>query len=320
MATLSPTLYSAMRRFLEERARPLEAALARNFLDGAPAAEVLAALACFQNADGGFGRALEPDLRLPDSSALATTVGLQYLRAVGAGSDEPLVQGAIGYLVATIDPEALAWPSCPVAANDHPHAPWWQRDPAGPTVSEGEAHNPRPEALGYLYDHCDLVPKTLLDQVSDSTFAALRAAPQGLDMHALYCYIRLAESPGVPEGLRTELLERLRAEASAVVEVDPTRWEGYCLRPLDVVEGPQTALFSDLVDAAERQLGWELARLDETGCVRPAWEWGGVYPDAWACAATEWSGWLTLHLLRRLQAFGRLPNGPVARRSGASGE
>ena len=40
----------------------------------------------FQNDDGGFGRALEPDFRLPASSAIATAVGFQYLREAGVAS------------------------------------------------------------------------------------------------------------------------------------------------------------------------------------------------------------------------------------------
>ena len=65
--------------FLKTQARPLERALFELWFEGASSKAVLNALACFQNADGGFGCALEPDMRAPQSSALATGIGLGLL-------------------------------------------------------------------------------------------------------------------------------------------------------------------------------------------------------------------------------------------------
>ena len=111
--------------FVRERARPLERRLLSFHFHDGTAADVLAELAKYQNADGGFGQALEPDLRLADSSVLATTVGLQILRELGAGPNESLVQSAVRYLLETYEAEHAAWPIVPPNADDAPHAPWW---------------------------------------------------------------------------------------------------------------------------------------------------------------------------------------------------
>ena len=79
MKTLSGRAFERASRFLLEQARPLERALFRQRFEGAGAEGALVALSAFQNEDGGFGRALEPDLRSPSSSALATAIGLQTL-------------------------------------------------------------------------------------------------------------------------------------------------------------------------------------------------------------------------------------------------
>ena len=47
---------------------------------------VLAALQHYQNSDGGFGHGLEADLRTRNSSVIATTVAMQILLSVDAGS------------------------------------------------------------------------------------------------------------------------------------------------------------------------------------------------------------------------------------------
>lgn len=91
------------RAFLLSTARPLEAALYAREFEAAPDDLVYAALAAFQNTDGGFGHGLEPDLTTLDSSVLATTTALQTLRHMGAPADHPLVRDAIGWLNGAYD-------------------------------------------------------------------------------------------------------------------------------------------------------------------------------------------------------------------------
>ena len=76
MKQLSPEAFCRARHFLKAEARPLDRALFEHRFEKAPAQVVLNALDAYQNEDGGFGRALEADLRTPTSSALATGHGL----------------------------------------------------------------------------------------------------------------------------------------------------------------------------------------------------------------------------------------------------
>jgi hypothetical protein len=65
--------------FLWKNARSLERAIFDyRFRDGS-ASRVLAILSTYQNEDGGFGHALEPDLRAPDSHPLAIEFALRKL-------------------------------------------------------------------------------------------------------------------------------------------------------------------------------------------------------------------------------------------------
>jgi hypothetical protein len=66
------------------------------FLGGDRAA-VLAALAAYQNPDGGFGNALEPDLRGPGSQPEPVEVAFWVLDEVGA-MDDPMVAAACDWL------------------------------------------------------------------------------------------------------------------------------------------------------------------------------------------------------------------------------
>ena len=64
---------------------------------------MIEALSDYQNGDGGFGQALEPDLRSHLSTVYSTSQGLFILRDIGANSDESIVQNAMQYLLDMYD-------------------------------------------------------------------------------------------------------------------------------------------------------------------------------------------------------------------------
>ena len=130
MATmlLTSAAFEVARHFIEERARPLEVARMGFFFDQGSRESVLAALQEYQNSDGGFGRALEPDLRVNDSSALCTTVAFQILRSIDATSDSDLVSRGMAYYLETADRDRGHWRIIPRTAQGHPHAPWWDQE------------------------------------------------------------------------------------------------------------------------------------------------------------------------------------------------
>ena len=100
---LSKEAFEASRRFVETTARPLEIARLSCHFEGASDESVLAALGEYRNADGGFGHALEPDLRANESSALCTSIAFQVLRSTQARPDEAFVRASINYFLETMD-------------------------------------------------------------------------------------------------------------------------------------------------------------------------------------------------------------------------
>jgi hypothetical protein len=71
--------FESATNFIWKNARLLERAIfAYHFLNGSPA-RILDVLHTYQNEDGGFGNALEPDLRAPDSQPLFVEFALRTL-------------------------------------------------------------------------------------------------------------------------------------------------------------------------------------------------------------------------------------------------
>jgi hypothetical protein len=305
MNKLTPAQWRAARDYLLQQARPLEAARYRYHFEGGAAGEVLAALATFQNDDGGFGHALEPDLRTPASSALATSVAFQVLAEVDAPADHPLVLGGLAYLLASYDPAAERWPIISPEAETAPRAFWWAADGLADRFGHF-ALNPRAELLGVLWRYASPVRVSWLEQLTTTVVTEIEQRTAPLADNDLLCALRLAATPQLPAALRARLDAHLRQAVAAAVITTPARWGDYVLRPLEVAPAPD-APYADLFpEAIQANLDYLIDTQGADGAWTPVWSWAPLDAVAWTKAEREWKGVLTLAALRELDAWGRV--------------
>lgn len=309
MRKLGREAFQRARDFLLTRARPLERARFAHQFEDSPVEGVLDELARFQNDDGGFGRALEPDVRTPSSSNLATGIGLRTLKELACPADHPMVRRALGYLLETYDAETHVWPVAPRDTNLFPHAPWWH-DEKGSLAQRFDHFMIIPRALivGLLHHYATLVPAAWLDEVTEETVGVIEAVDvlgEGGGSDLEYA-VSLAETENLPQHYTARLKTRIREAIPAVVVRDPAEWGSYGITPLRAVASPK-ALGADLIqDELQRHLDYQIAQQTPEGTWDPVWSWGENYPDAWAQARLEWQGCLTLETLTQLDAFGRI--------------
>ena len=109
-------------RFVHANARLLDRHRLAVLLHRAPVAPALQALRAYRNADGGFGHALEPDVRAPGSEPAATFHALEVLAELDA-LDDPMVADAAAWTASIADRDGGVPFVLPTAAA-HPHAPW----------------------------------------------------------------------------------------------------------------------------------------------------------------------------------------------------
>lgn len=286
--------------FIQTSARPLEQALYRyHFADGT-ADDVLRELEKFQNEDGGFGHGLEPDLRLKDSSVIATTIAFQRFREVNAPGDHPVVVKACGYLASNYDAARVNWRIIPANVDDAPHAPWWT--PGGDL--EKSMSNPRAEIAGYLNEYPQHFPAEMRETVTQSVVDFLFSQPDAMEMHDLLCYLRFYQTPALASD--TRLLDKLKRVVNATVERDPEQWRNYGLQPLAVITSPESPFAADFTDAIQHNLDFIIQNQGEDGGWGPNWSWGNQWEEAWEQAKREVSGVITLDNLLKLRSFGRI--------------
>jgi len=304
---LTRQAYERARRFVAAHGRALEAARLRLHFDGAPATVALAELARYQNADGGFGQALEPDLRIGASSALGTSIAFQVLREIGAPSAPEMTSPAIAYLLRTCDRAPLSWRLVPEVYTEVPQAPWWNQAGVERGMRRFEL-NPSAELQGYLCEHGQLVPPELLAALGERVLTEL-AGRQRIIMHDFLCCQRLLATAGLEDGLRASLLGELLRLLPTAVSVEPAQWAGYSLRPLQVADRPDSPFYAPLRQAVATNLDYEIATQQEDGSWALTWSWAAQYPDAWPQAAREWAGMVIVEKLLSLHAFGRIEGG-----------
>ncbi|MFW6002370.1 MAG: hypothetical protein ACOCQD_03440, partial [archaeon] len=129
MKKLTKSTLDEAKHLIEKEGRKLEKYRFKNFFQKSSEDRVEEELRTYQNEDGGFGNALEPDFRLPDSSPLATSIGLRYLEEVDTTlTSENMIESAIRYLEQTLDKDRKGWFSVPKKVNQYQHTWWWHYD------------------------------------------------------------------------------------------------------------------------------------------------------------------------------------------------
>jgi hypothetical protein len=259
----------------------------RLFQGGAPE-PVRDAIAAYRNDDGGFGHALEPDLRTAASQPAAVEMALRIMDAADAW-DEHLVRGAIDWLASIAPSDGGATFVLPTLSQG-PHAPWWVPAEGNPVslIQTGEI-------AGVLYARDFAHPWR-----DGATEAMWRGIDQLTEPMAYEMFGVLAFLQHVPDRSRAEnALQRIGPLLRDLVALDPDA-EGETHSPLDFAPLPDS-IARPLFDDATIE-----AHLDHlAGAQREDGGWTFNWP-AWSPAAeADWRGFLTVDALRVLRANGR---------------
>ena len=288
---MTDRLFESASDFIWRNARLLDRQrFAFHFLDREKSA-VLAALRAYQNADGGFGNALEPDSRCPDSTPLAVMTTFYILDELDA-FDDPLVLRACDYLE-TITTEAGGIPFTVPAINNYPHTPWMGTDDDNPPASI----NPTADIAGLLLKH--KIEHPWLEKAVPFCWQAQDPSREGF--HDIMPAVQfLINTPDQERA--APILEAIKdtIQKKKLVVFDRNT-EGYVKFPLDWAPSPQHffhSLFS------EQQI------IDDQQALIAAQQEGGGWMLNWPPVSTaseaEWRGIKTLENLLVLKDYGKI--------------
>lgn len=290
--------FNQAREFVMKYARTLDQKVFQYHFENGPKNEVIQALAKYQNSDGGFGNAIEPDFRLAASSPMATSVGLQHCEEIEIDSNHIMVQSAIRYLVSTYQTEGGYWPFTFLDVNEEPHAPWWHADEI---VSPSEARwpNPNAELVGYLNKYSMYVPEVILSTINRRTLLNLESSVyiEGL-IYDIICWNRAYSY--LPEPLRKKAKDKVERTLQKIIPtIEEKLREVHIFKIAPDLQSICYRLFPDTVEAL---IVTQIDRQSDNGGWWPTWEWG-QYEDVWSIAKEEWAGKITVDCLAALKNY-----------------
>lgn len=260
------------------------------FLEG-ERQSVVEALRPYQNADGGFGNALEPDVRAPVSQPVPTWKALCILDEAGAFHD-PMVAQVGDYLLSITTAEGGVPYALP-SVRGYPRAPWWEAEGEPPPASL----NPTAAIAALLHKHH--IEHPWLPAATDYCWRKLDAMDKtsAYEMRAVLPFLDFVSDRQRAERvfgrIGPKILEQNLVALAPTAEDDPQY-------PLKFAPNPNSLarrLFSDtvieahldeLASAQQVDGGWNINWL--------SWNPAGLF---------EWRGIVTIEALVTLREYGR---------------
>ncbi|MDR9855286.1 hypothetical protein RJP21_16845 [Paenibacillus sp. VCA1] len=294
---LTRTKFMKAREFVYANARLLDRRRFAYHFEQGSADSVLNALRSYQNDDGGFGSALEPDIRTPYSQPVAVECALAILDEIGA-ADPGILRGIRKYLKDT-ERDGGGFPRAKIDVNEYPHAPWWN------TADDSHGSlNPTGRILGLLHKlKAEPLPgeeDAWFSRSTDFVWSRIPLADPS-DYHDLIQCITFLEH--VPNRRRAEAELRKVDEwlqVPGTIELDPDA-SGYVHTVLDWAPSPESYARKWISrEDIGRHLDVLIERQQEDG------GWDMNFSALSGGNEAEWRGLVTVDRLVTLKAYGRL--------------
>ena len=270
---------SAAATFLHANARVLERRRYAHLFEDAPKEPVLHALRAYRNDDGGFGHAIEPDMRAPTSQPVGIHTTMEILHEIDA-HDDPMIGPAADWLARiTRDDGGIPF----VLETEAPHAPWWQHSDAS-SVTQTAANAAALHLLELDHPWLEKADEFLFARIAELDVSELG---DGYDLlfsvHFLDAHPDATRATAALEALGPIPTAEPGSERPSALDLSPV--PGLRTRGLFDVERDLDAL--------------EAAQLQDGG-------WTVSWPDWNPAASIEWRGVATINALKTLRANGRL--------------
>lgn len=293
----------SIRTWLIRNGRSLDVARWYFHFEDGSVQPVLKALACYQNTDGGFGHGLEPDMRTPASSPIATWAATLILREVGmppmAGQ---MIDKMLTYLDSTlIDNER--WATTVLETNNAPHAPWWQFSPD----NEFWGWNPTVELATFIILAGKNRPllQEKAEQIVRRAMADIMSVDYKPESHELANFARSGEIllTHRPDLLPEGFLSKIQQLIKETVANEPSQYQRneYITTPTFFLNSPKSPYYPAISEIALFFCEHLEDSVNKEGYWPINWTWGdeSIHSDS----LRDWRGSLIMENMLYLQQF-----------------
>ncbi len=304
--------------FIRTNAREVDKQLFSYYFEKNPALD-MSRLKRFANKDGGFGNAIEPDIRMIESSTIATATALEYCVRFNLPVDNVMIQNAVKYLLNILDTEYFYWALSSEYVNEAAHAPWWAYKRAEkPNAPNPEDHSGflftamhkmsiSGQIVGYLNKYEKHVPEELILQLNSKIGERINDGILDLSSDdpsdILYTILNWEKSyEFYPKGLKEMIMRKIENAYKLFFEdekdIDEKKASWLAPHPLSIL----AKLYPEKLD---RLYDKEIEKQTDDGAWWPEWKWG-QFENEWPNAKQEWAGRLTTDCLIALKEHNKI--------------
>lgn len=299
------TYFQQAENFIYRNARPLDITRWKCLFENGSKEDVLTALAAYQNEDGGFGHALEPDFWNPNSSPVQTWVATEIIKEIGLeDKSHPIIQGILRYLSSGKDFDGHTWANVVASNNDYPHAPWWTFEPV-----EDASYNPTACLIGFVLKFAEKSSGLfeLARNLAKEAYGYLKLHFPVESMHTVSCFVELYEY--IKESATNEVLDMneyralLSKQIRHVITYDTSKWlVNYVCKPSLFLSAKTSDFYAENKEICDYECAFILNTQNADGTWNITWSWTD-YPEQWHISKNWWKSEGIIKNVRYMKAF-----------------
>ncbi|MDD3400110.1 MAG: hypothetical protein PHT58_00560 [Eubacteriales bacterium] len=302
------TEYDRARDFIYRNARPIDLARWKYLFEDGSREEVVACLSAYQNKDGGFGHALEPDCWNERSTPLQTWTATRIIKEIDfEDTTNPLILGILDYLESGDEFDGHRWHGLNTVKsnNDYPHAPWWAY------LHETEtSFNPTASLIGFILKYA---PKgSPLHQkacgLAREAYADFKKRFPLDSMHEIACFVELYGY--IKECQEQNLVDLdeffglLKQQISMAITYQTDTWlTEYVCKPSMFIAASKSDFYADNQNICGFECDFIRKTQNSDGTWSVNWSWS-EYPQQWAISKNWWKSDIIIKNMAFIKAFG----------------
>ena len=299
--------YTAAKKFILKNSRPLDMARWNYLFEDGSKEDVIKVLKTYQNDDGGFANALEPDCWNINSTPLQTWVATQIIKEINLDDkNHPIIKGILDYLSSKDEFDGHRWHGLnTVVTNDnYPHAHWWSY-----RQKQESTYNPTASLIGFIlkYAEKDTAIYRSACELSKEAYNYFKKNFPLESMHESACFVELyhyMKECSIFNLLDMEEFKKLlQKQIKQVITYDTKIWStDYICKPSLFINSKSSDFYLENKEICDFEYEFILKTQNEDGSWGVTWDWND-YPEQWAISKNWWQSDIIIKNIKYIREF-----------------
>lgn len=299
--------YTRAKKFILKNSRPLDMARWNYLFENGSKEDVISVLKTYQNIDGGFANALEPDCWNINSTPLQTWVATQIIKEINLDDKtHPIIKGILDYLSSNDEFDGHRWNGLnAVVTNDnYPHAPWWSY-----SQKQELTYNPTASLIGFIlkYAEKDTVMYKSACELSKEAYNYFKKRFPLESMHESACFVELynyMEECSIFNLVDMEGFKKLlQKQIKKVITYDTKIWNtDYICKPSLFINSKLSDFYLENKDICDFECEFILKTQNGDGSWKVTWDWND-YLEQWAISKNWWKSDIIIKNIKFIREF-----------------